>query len=211
MVEVLLSFVFVFVVIGIATVLQKQHILNDEGARKFIHIGVANWWLIAIYLMGNSWIFFIPPIAFIGINYASYRFDLIKSMERNEKSKNDLGTVYYAISLFVVALISYVVTKSFMLGTIPILVMGYGDGLSAVIGKQFGKKKLMNNKTVVGTVTMFLTSFIVIVLIANFGLHVALGLAVVASVIELVSPRGFDNLTVPIGLALLLAIGVSII
>lgn len=39
----IVSYVFIFVVIGISTVLQKKNVLKDEGARKFIHIGVAHW------------------------------------------------------------------------------------------------------------------------------------------------------------------------
>ena len=35
-----LSYVLVFLIIGISTVLQKTKLVGDEGARKFIHIGV---------------------------------------------------------------------------------------------------------------------------------------------------------------------------
>ncbi len=41
----------------------------------------------------------IPPVAFIVINFISYRGNLIKVMEREEENKDGLGTVYFAISL----------------------------------------------------------------------------------------------------------------
>ncbi len=191
------SYAFVFAIIGLSTLLLKLGWLSDEGSRKFIHIGVGNWMIFAALLFDNLLLALIPPLTFVILNYLSYRFDLVKAMERKDKSSSDLGTVYYAISLFVVVLLDYVLFGTWQLSVVPILIMAYGDGLSAVIGQRFPSAKIFQNKTVFGTLTMFIASFVIAVLYLNTWWVIAL-VAVAATVIELFSPRGFDNLSLPL-------------
>lgn len=205
----IVSYVFIFVVIGISTVLQKKQVLKDEGARKFIHIGVAHWWIIAMVFFDSVYFAIIPPITFIILNYASYKMNLIKSMERG--GKGNLGTVYFPISLLILVLLTFtdVIGASPYIGAIGILIMGYGDGLAAVIGKKYGKHPLAFGKSVEGSLTMFIVSFIVtFVILIRYGslasaLLVGLGVAIAATFIELFTPKGLDNLTVPLGTAML--------
>jgi phytol kinase len=198
----LFSFLFVFLIIGLSEVLSKLNILNDEGARKFIHIGVGHWVLIARLVFVDSivWYALIPPFTFIILNYLSYRFDLVKSMERNEKSSSDMGTVYYSISLFIVVLLDIVLNQSLNAGlfVVPILVMAWGDGLSAIIGKRFGQTKLVNNKTVAGTITMFIVAATVVAYFMDYDVTIVLVISIVATLFELITPRGLDNLSVPL-------------
>ena len=197
-----LSYVLVFVIIGLSTLLQKKGILGDEGARKFIHIGVSNWWLLAMFTFDDVWFAIIPPITFIILNYYSYKTNLIKSMERS--GNGNLGTVYFPISLLILVILTFGVTFNPLIGAIGILTLGYGDGLAAVIGSKWGKRKLIYGKSVEGSLTMLLATFIVTftLLAFNFSfpiaLSVALVLAISATVIELYTPKGLDNLTVPL-------------
>ena len=51
----ILSYALIFLVIGISTSLQSKGILKEEGSRKLIHIGVSNWWIIAmIFFEGEN-------------------------------------------------------------------------------------------------------------------------------------------------------------
>jgi phytol kinase len=144
----------------------------------------------------------IAPVAFIFLNYASYRFDLIKAMERDDKSKNDLGTVYYAISLSIITYLSYTFSlQSF--AAFSLLVMGWGDGLSAILGKKYGRVELYNGKTLTGFLTVFVVTLILGFVLLDLGFLIIV-LAFFAALLELVSPKGFDNLTLPVGLYLLL-------
>lgn len=205
----IVSYVFIFVVIGISTVLQKKNVLKDEGARKFIHIGVAHWWIIAMVFFDNVYFAIIPPITFIILNYASYKMNLIKSMERG--GKGNLGTVYFPISLLILVLLTFtdVIGASTYIGAIGILIMGYGDGLAAVIGKKYGKHPLAFGKSFEGSITMFIVSFLVtFTILVRYGslasaVLVGLGVAIAGTVIELFTPKGLDNLTVPLGTAIL--------
>lgn len=211
------SFVFVFLVIGLSTLLQKMHLLKDEGARKFIHIGVSNWWFFVIFLFDNLWYAIIPPIIFIVLNYISYRTNLIKSMERG--GKGNLGTVYFPISLLLLVMASFTFSNA-VVGGIGILILGYGDGLAAVIGKRYGKHTFSNGKSFAGSLTMFLVSLIVTILMTHFSydtlvlwqiLLISISTALVATLIELWTPKGLDNLSVPLVAAFIFGLLVSIV
>lgn len=206
----ILSYALIFLVIGISTSLQSKGILKEEGSRKLIHIGVSNWWIIAmIFFEGENaiWFAMIPPITFIFLNYLSYRLNLLKAMERQEK--DSLGTVYFPISLLILVIITYgILGREYAyIGGIGVLIMGYGDGLAAVIGTTYGKHKLPNGKSIEGSLAMFFSSFIVAAILLYISsisgfIYYALGVAFIATLIEYFTPHGFDNLTVPLGSSL---------
>ena len=134
------SVLFVVGILGISTVLSQKQKLSNEGSRKFIHIAVANWWIIAMIFFNNAWYAAIVPAIFIVLNYASYRLDLVKAMERKEDKT--LGTVYFPISLLILVFLSFGAWNRPEIGAMGILIMGYGDGLAAVFGQRYGKKKI---------------------------------------------------------------------
>ncbi len=204
------SYVLIFLIIGISTVLQKKNIVGDEGARKFIHIGVSNWWILAMFFFKGDdavWYAIIAPFTFIILNYLSYRLNLLKAMERG--GQGNLGTVYFPISLLILVALTFGVLDNPFIGAVGILVMGYGDGVAAVIGKKYGKKKLAFGKSLEGSLTMFITSFVVVFAISMFtqsvliSLLLAMGVAAFATLIELFTPKGLDNLSVPLGSSLI--------
>jgi len=203
---VFLSYLFVFGIIGLSTLLQKYRVLDDEGARKFIHIGVGNWIIIAYFTFDNVWMAAIPPLTFVVINFLSYRFQLFRAMERKERSGNDLGTVYFPLSLFFVVAADFLQFDALTTrALVAILIMTYGDGLSAVVGMRFKSMTLHRNKTLFGSLTMCIVTIIIgVILLEN--ILAILVIAVVATAVELFSPRGFDNLTVPLVSYLLLLI-----
>lgn len=212
----ILSFVLVFVIIGLSELFQRLKIYGPEGSRKFIHIGVSNWWFLMFYYFDNLWIALIAPFIFILLNYYSYKTNLIKSMER--EGKGNLGTVYFPIALFILVIFSFIVKDPFY-GGVGILVLGYGDGLAGLIGSKFGKTKVYHDKTLAGLLTMFIASFIVILLlfmiytpITGFVVYLfSFVIAITASLVELFTKKGLDNLTVPFVVTLLTYLLVGLI
>ncbi len=199
-----LSYVFVFLIMGISTILQKKNILGDEGARKFIHIGVSNWWILAMIFFTSQdslWYAMVPPMTFIGLNYLSYRQNIFKAMERG--GQGHLGTVYFPISLLILVIVFFGFIKQPYIGGLGILILGYGDGFAAVIGKKFGKHQLLFGKSLEGSIAMFIASLSVsMVLLSMEGvtgwLMISLVIALIATFIELFTPKGLDNLSVPL-------------
>jgi len=88
--------------------------------------------------------------------------------------------------------------------------MAYGDSAAAIIGEKYGRRryKLVSDKSVEGSIAMFLTSLITFTLglfyfsiLYSFSVSEsivgAFTVATAATLVESVSPMGFDNLTVP--------------
>lgn len=211
------SYVYIALVIIGAKIFKKK---GKEASRKFIHIMLGNWWFIAMYYFTNVWFAAFVPATFVIINYISYKKDLIKVMERDVQ--DGLGTVYYAISLLILVIVSFGVYKEPSLGLIPNLVMAYGDGLAGLLGRMIKSKRYKlsdTKKSVAGSITMFVISTL---LIGGYLLYwhkeifwstphwtlvaVLIGFAITA--IEAISEKGTDNITVPLGtLCMLLLIG----
>ena len=211
------SYVYIALVIIGAKIFEKK---GKEASRKFIHIMLGNWWFIAMYYFTNVWSAAFVPATFVIINYISYKKDLIKVMERDVQ--DGLGTVYYAISLLILVIVSFGVYKEPSLGLIPNLVMAYGDGLAGLLGRMIKSKRYKlsdTKKSVAGSITMFVISTL---LIGGYLLYwhkeifwstphwplvaVLIGFAITA--IEAISEKGTDNITVPLGtLCMLLLIG----
>ena len=213
---IIVSYLYIGLVIIGAKIFEKR---GEEASRKFIHIMLGNWWMIAMYFFTNVWFAVFVPITFVIINYLSYKKDLIKVMERDEQ--DGMGTVYYAVALLVLAIVSFGIYKNPTLGLVPSLVMAYGDGLAAVVGKKIKSKRYKlgeTKKSFAGSLTMFIISTILIGAYLAFklgptfwlGTHwpvVACLAGFAITALEAVSGKGWDNITVPIatlGLLILL-------
>lgn len=207
---ILASFGFIFLIIITSTLLTKFRILSGEGSRKFIHIGVSNWWIIAMIFFDSPLSASIVPSSFVIINYISYKKQLFTAMER-QGGKEDLGTVYFAISLLILSLITFRDGSHPYIGALGILIMGYGDGFAAVFGTRIQSatcKIWGSKKSIAGTTAMFVFSFLpALIILSIYNPEAAfihsLVLASVATILEFVSPAGFDNLTVPLGVSLI--------
>ncbi len=211
------SYLYIGIVIVSAKIFEKKGI---EFSRKFIHIMLGNWWFIAMYFFTNVWFAMFVPITFVIINYISYKKNLIKVMERDKQ--DGIGTVYYAIALLILTIVSFGIYQEPLLGLIPNLVMSYGDGFAAVFGKLIKSKKFKLNgskKSYAGSFTMFI---ITTLLMGSYlflkhrevfwqTTHwplVTIMMAYCITAIEAISGRGSDNITVPIStLAMLILIG----
>ncbi len=202
------SLAFVCLILGISALLQKKGLLCAVGARKFIHISVSNWWLIAMAFFKTPIWAAIVPALFILVNTLSHRYRLIPAMERGKDA--GYGTVYYAVSLTILALFAFGPLSRPYVGALGIFSMGYGDGIAAVAGQRYGKRTYRiwrTEKSYIGSAAMFLFSYAACLLVLlSTGRHApfpALVLASAATVLEAVTPLELDNLTVPLGVSLL--------
>lgn len=203
---IIVSNVYVLALLLLSTYLYKTNKLPREATRKLVHIGVSNWWFIAMWYFGTALTAAIVPVMFVIVNLYSLKKHLFKSIEREHEGK-EYGRLYYAVSFLVLSIAAFGIGHP-EIGGIGILIMGYADGFAALIGKRYGKHRFWKNKTVEGTLVAGLISLLIVVSFNNIyhmGLTVSdTGLIVLSAVVfEVVSPHGLDNLTVPLGTALL--------
>lgn len=224
----LLVYLYVASVVLLAKLLDRMGI--DDCKRKTVHIMVGNivfiWWIFdSPYIMA-----FLAAAPFIPLLY------LVSPASRSSRFKetflgsatkegHDLGLVYYAISWTILAFFFFDFRAAASVGIIS---MAYGDGMGGLIGKRFGRRRIWKDKTLEGSLAVFLTTtlvtFIVLVFyqwIGSMGLYESSVLSLpfifmtapligsFVALLELITPGKYDNLLIPISTALLLvALGV---
>jgi len=112
------------------------------------------------------------------------------------------SATWYASALFLLSL-----TGSYLVCSIAVMVLAVGDPMAAIIGRRFGNTKLINGRSLEGSVAFVLVAAIITgVLLGLFrsdigvvaGLGVAAPGALAGSIAELFSRRIDDNFTIPL-------------
>ncbi|MBL7184039.1 MAG: phosphatidate cytidylyltransferase [Anaerolineae bacterium] len=222
----IISYVYVFAMIGIGEGLRKWRGYSTEFTRKLIHISVGMWAFGTVLLFQHWYFAIIPPLSFVVLNYISYRGEIFKSVETGEKG--NLGTVYFPISFAIIICLFWERPNLLVASLMP---MTWGDALAAVLGRRYGQRKysvLGSTRSVEGSLAMFIFSwlsvFLALLLLPPLGgvlslvlssveglpkgwqasLLYSLAVAVFATLVEALSPWHIDNLTVPLLSAALL-------
>ena len=196
---------YLFAIFLISIVFKKYNNDSKEIVRKIIHIGIGPLIPIARYLKidQNAALIFTGIISLmVLINYTYKLFPTIEDVERKS-----YGTLFYCLSLFILIYLfwdkdPYALITGFF-------IMTFGDGLAGLIGKSFNSKNwnfFKQKKSLLGTMTMFSTSLIVVCSIGyaqqnSFNLNY-FTIAFFATLLEQFSILGIDNFIVPISSAL---------
>ena len=205
---IVVSLVYIAIIMAIASFCYQKKQFSIEDSRKFVHVGLSNWWLIAMLFFDN-WIWAsILPACFIVINLLNLKFNFIKGIER-PKTQKSLGTVYYCIALTILAVVLFRTEQLKYIGAIAVLILGYADGIGGLISEYLGKHEFgFGHKSAEGSFAVFTISFVISYVLFNMLLYSDLALeysffiACFATMIELFSIGGIDNLTLPLGTAL---------
>ncbi len=198
----ILTYGYIFLVLVITNLIGKKKNLKSTYTRKIIHILVGLSWFIMACFFNTSWHLIIPPLTFIVINYITYKKDYLKFMQR----ENSKGTIYYAISLTILSIITVLKPKFLPFYGIGALSMTIGDGLAPFIGEKFSKHKIgKTNKTIAGSLTVFFCTLLILICfnsyyILNLSILKILLLSIVAVSLEIVG-KDLDNLSLPISLS----------
>jgi phytol kinase len=234
----LVGLLLVYLYIGtVVTIAIRSRFLNDRGwNRKFIHIMIGNivliWWIFNDpFVMA-----FLAAAPFIPIlMYSSLRDCRKEGMNGKRSIRSALaeaslnghrfGLVYYAISW---TMLAFLLFDHRLIASIAIVAMAYGDGMGGLIGRRYGKRKLLGKKTLEGSSAVFVfTAVAILGVIAFYGsisilgwfpvheislataLLIALLIGGYVSIVELITPGEFDNLIIPLSVgAILLLAGV---
>lgn len=194
----------VFILLIIAELLDQKKVLRGDLQRQFLHITIGSF--IAFW----PWLISLGSIAWIGgamlavvlLNYKVKLVDLHTGINRRS-----YGDIFYALGIIFSALLTD--EKAFF--AIAILIMAIGDGLANVIGQRYGKRWkyqfLGHSKTVIGSMTVWLVSMVVLGIgllfsqnLVDYSAYATLLLVVppILVIVENAAIWGLDNLLVPI-------------
>jgi phytol kinase len=180
---------------------------DPELVRKVVHIGTGHVLLIAWWLQIPTWLCVSAGVTFTAIALVSHHTNILPML--NDVGRKTYGVFYYALSITV--LVGLLWEHHPQYAVIGVMVMSWGDGMAALIGKRFGKHTFIymgNKRSLEGSLAMFVTSLIVMLGIFASGhslsasdIGVAIPVAVIAAMLEAFSPGGTDNLSVPLASA----------
>ncbi|MFA5570285.1 MAG: diacylglycerol/polyprenol kinase family protein [Sphaerochaetaceae bacterium] len=206
-----LSFALIGIVFVFGYTLVQLHLINESSIRKFVHIGVSHWWCILILFIDSLGFALCGPLLFTLINSAIVYFGIDKLMGLAD-SKHRWGLVYYPLSLTLLTLLGYTNALPIWACGMGVFVMGYGDGFAAVVGQRYKSRSFGLGKSVVGFITMFVISTVVILFISLvyrladaksvMGVSKIIFIALIAALTEAFTPHGLDNVTVPLVVAI---------
>ena len=194
----------------LAVMVSRYTTADSEIKRKVVHIGTGNVILLAWLLHIPAWVGITASILASAVTLLSYKFPVLPGI--NSVGRQSLGTFFYAVSIGLLIAWFWPLQQP-QYAVLGVLIMTWGDGLAALIGKRFGKHPYQlwgMKKSWEGSLTMALVSYVVSSLIF-LGVYgnvwqtwvVSVAVALLATGLEAFSKFGIDNLTVPLGSAAL--------
>jgi phytol kinase len=201
----IISFAYVFGLIGAAEGLRRWRGYSSGFTRKVIHIGVGMMIWVLPFLFDSPWFFVVAAATFMVINFLDWRYGFFAAMASSDRS--NLGTVYFPFAAGVVAVLFWQQPPLMVAALMPLT---WGDGMAPVVGKAYGRhlyKVYSSTRSLEGSLGFFVSSFIFTSL-ALWGMSgtpdisfaaallPALLVTVTTTLVEAISIWGLDNLTI---------------
>lgn len=191
-------------------VAEKKWHVPSEYARKFAHVGAGAISFTLPVFFSTHWPVLTVAIIFSGTLLLSRRFGWLASLHPTAQRGNSDILFLWAVYLV------FLLTKgNGLLFQIPVLVLTVGDTAAALIGQRYGCIRYQISesiRTLEGSIA-FVASTILCVLFFLLGFTemslaqsavLSLMVAIIASTVEAITPKGLDNLTIPVVTLLLL-------
>lgn len=224
----------------IADFARRKMNVGSEFTRRIVHLfaGAAIW---SVPFYTHSWVATIVALLFTVFLFTAGtdRFSkFFSAMARPEDTENNSvrGPFWYAVSVTVLTAIFTFggLDTIYFIPAAAIHMMMWGDGMSAPIGMKYGKNHTVeifgSKRSLQGTLAVFIFSFLgAFVIFWFFGILnygtlapggvimwteifiLAIAGSVTATLVELVSPKGTDNITLPFAAcAVMLVVGIML-
>ena len=205
-----IALILILILLFIFEIASKKYGLKKSHSRKAVHFIVGILICIASYLLISNVPILILALTFLFFDWWAIKTHHFTSIHQQAQS---LGTVFYPLAVFLLALLLWYNHKPIFI--IAILIMVIPDSLAALVGEKYPERQvvlLKEKKSVQGAVTMFISTQ-VLVFIALYvfrenalsdSVIISIMIALLATASELLSIKGSDNLSVPVLSALFL-------
>lgn len=194
-------------VVGLILVLNQllwqRDVVRGEAARKLAHISIGSFIAVWPVYLSYAEIQLALLIGLIGAGIVRH-FVVFPSIF--DVKRRSIGDIAAPLVILLIAFIEP--TKTIF--AVTVLHVAFADGMAALVGSRFGHKTAYNivkqKKSLAGTATFFVASMLIMTAAAIFqstmdaitiGVYIVV-IPVVATILENVSPKGFDNITVPL-------------
>ena len=214
-----LVYAIIAVSLAVAMILERR---GDRNVRKVVHIGVG-FFVFVWWMFSENWImfvFFALPFALV-LLAAMLKDNVVSESSLGDIANNQghrTGLFLYVVSIAVMIVFFW---DHWTAATVGIVAMTWGDGFGSVVGRRFGRHRILNGKSVEGSVAVFAaTAVMAAVIILFYGWLTASGFypsgdsiptvpvwaasviaGLLATVLEAVCPGQYDNLVIPLVVA----------
>ena len=200
------SVVYGLICLAIALIAYKLGV-PKRYTRKIVHILVGFEWVILYHTFGVGIHFVAVALGFTLMLFITHKKSLMPMISSD--GENSPGTVYYGVSMSIMAIISCFAEGYVFAFGIAVFCTSFGDGLAGVLGSSFSRAnpKIYKSKSLIGTVSAFVFSFassLVMTLAYELplGIHHCAFIALLAAGLELITGFGLDNVALPLGVSL---------
>nr|MDO8113949.1 hypothetical protein [Candidatus Sigynarchaeota archaeon] len=217
----LIAFAFVLLVIGTSMILKKKSVITSHMARKIVHLfaGFSCFIVPFLYIPGLALI--ISMLFLLVTRLSNPETKIFQTMgDKDEKQTGYLeGPFCYALSINILVFVFAFMPQYFFFPAASIMVMMIADTAASFFGRRYGKHKITlkytkTTRSVEGCLAMFIVSFgLSLFAFVFFGnwfpnnsntmsigwvFTLALLVAAVSTVVEVLSPSNLDDFLVPI-------------
>lgn len=210
----LLSYAYILCIILFSSRAPGLLGVSQRASRRFLHAMIGNLPFVIPFFTSSIYPVLVASpfiaVTFLASPYSPFESVLgrLKGLRDITEEGHHLGLILYAASYTILALFFGTRPTVFASGILP---MAHGDTAASIVGVRYGRNRysFAARKSLEGSAAMFAASFLSLTLgllffsaLYAFPLYqkipCALGVAVVATFAEALTPRGFDNLTVPL-------------
>jgi dolichol kinase len=204
MTGVILVYIYVAILLLFSEKLFKKY---PSLSRKFLHIMTGNIAFLLPIFETREVMAFLAAGPFILLTFLMSPYSPIKKIRtRTSGVGHGMGLVYYSISWTILA---YTLFDHKEIIALAIIAMSYGDGFASILGKRFGKKKYViwsDEKSLIGSSVMFVFTFIMgFFVLFYYDINIdyilltyLIIISILVTIVESITPKGLDNLTVPL-------------
>ena len=172
--------------------------------RKLVHIFIGFEWVILYAFHGATYHFLIVCLCFLALLIVAYKKKLLQMISSD--GDNAPGTVYYAVSMSLMALASLINQRFILPFGLAVFVTSLGDGFAGLLGGLVKKHNptVYKQKTLVGALANFVlstaTALAFMMIFEDMGLTPThcLVIGALSVGIELISVFGLDNIALPL-------------
>ena len=183
--------------------------VEKKITRKIVHILVGFEWFILYHFMGSGIHFLVVCLIFLLILTVAYFKKLMPMISSDDD--NSPGTVYYAVAMSVMALITQFIPDMILPFGIGVFCTSLGDGFAGLVGQSITSpwnKRIYGKKSLVGSITNLVVCLGVVFFFKWFfalplNIWHCILIAIFALELELFCGKGLDNIAITLGSSLL--------
>jgi phytol kinase len=198
---------FIGIIVG-SEYLHKRFDLPPELTRKGSHLVATLSSILFPFLIDSHWYILVLGVFFFLLLYIGKKQGLFNSIDGVNRKTG--GSYLLPIAIYTSFLASEILDQTLCF-VLPMLILAISDSLAGYVGIQYAKKttyisiwSLNIKKTQLGSWMFFLSAFLItLIVLPIYGysgtslIMWTFGIAGIITLVEMLSVRGLDNLTIP--------------